>query len=241
MIAPLAQFMVPIQTRQLTLRATATTGRTIPVVLATETPVPTTDAYGRVMDEVLVMSGATFPDSRQVPFLNAHVRSEVLRQIGSIRNLVVAGKELHGVAHFATHKSAEGVYQLAKEGHLTDISVGYRIDDEVVVAAGKTWEHEGQTYVGPVRVVTAWTVKEGSAVPIGADPNAKIGEARELVWGSTSRQMIGDDEEETDEADSIDEATVVRMFDDYFEREAARDREGMRAVLAALPRSASHY
>ena len=56
---------------------------------------------------------------------------------------------------------------------MTDFSIGYRYDSVVWVAEGQTAVIEGRTFTGPVQVVTKWTPRELSAVPVGADQNAK--------------------------------------------------------------------
>jgi hypothetical protein len=56
---------------------------------------------------------------------------------------------------------------------LTDYSIGYRVDEAVWVPDGKSTTIEGRVFQGPVQVATKWTPRELSAVPIGADQNAK--------------------------------------------------------------------
>ena len=61
-----------------------------------------------------------------------------------------------------------------KEGHLTDFSVGYVVNEYTYIAKDKQQEVEGRLYEGPLKVSTKWTVKELSICPIGADEMAKV-------------------------------------------------------------------
>jgi len=145
--------------------------RTVEFTAATETPVSVYDwDYGRV-NEVLLMSGAKYPD--KVPLLNTHSRYDVADVLGSFRSMRVDGGALVGVAHFAADQTSIDSFGKVKDGHLTDVSVGYRVNAYVMVERGQTTVIEGKTFTGPMRVVTDWTVKEVSLAPIGADENAK--------------------------------------------------------------------
>lgn len=144
-------------------------GRSVEVVVATEAPVP---FWG--VDEILRMDGAVLPANGQLPLLNTHDRFDTRSVWGSVRELSVKKDKLIGRAYFATGRDPNEALAKVADGHLTDISVGYQIekfqdidrDQESVVA--------GQTYKGPVRVVTKWEPKEASLAPIGADQAAKI-------------------------------------------------------------------
>jgi len=150
--------------------------RSVEIVLATEMPVTVFDweRWEPVL-EVLLMSGCQVPPNRQVPLLDTHMRYDTSTVIGSCRELVVNGSELHSRAHYSTAPEAEGPYLKMTEGHLTDYSVGYRYDkkDAIYVPEGENAIIDGRTFTGPVKVVRKWFVKEGSACPIGADEMAK--------------------------------------------------------------------
>ena len=145
--------------------------RSVGVVLATETPTSMYDyEYGRVL-EVLLMSGVVLPQSGQVPLLDTHNRWSVNGQLGSMQNMAVQGDALYAEAVFST--TAEKPFTLVREGHLTDLSVGYVVHESVFVEKDTTVTVEGRVFTGPVKVATRWEVKEGSFTPIGADKNAK--------------------------------------------------------------------
>ena len=144
--------------------------RTVGVILATETPVKVWTEYGRA-DEVLLMSGATWPSTGQVPMLDTHWRYSVTGQLGSLRDFSVNGDALYAEAHFS--ETAEQAFTLIREGHLTDVSVGCRILEHLFVPENTTQTIDGRTFTGPVKVITHWEVIEGSFTPVGADKNAK--------------------------------------------------------------------
>lgn len=150
--------------------------RSIGVTLATESPVRVYDYQrGRVVDEVLVMSGGDIP--RQLPLLDSHSRWSVGDIRGSIRDLKVEGDALLGRAYFASNEESQHSYELARDGHLTDVSIGFRPSEVRFLEDGERWKYKGRDYLGPLRVVTKWRAFEGSLVPVGADPNAKLSPA----------------------------------------------------------------
>lgn len=143
------------------------------LTLATETPVEVYDENRRqVIREVLLMDGAEWP--KQVPFLNAHERRDARQVIGSIRDIRREGDRLIGRPAFSSHEGAQVVRQNVDGGHQEDVSVGARRKEAVFIERGQTRTINGRTFTGPMRVVTKWRVQEGSAVPIGADPNSKF-------------------------------------------------------------------
>ena len=157
--------------------------RTVVFALATETPARVWDWERGIIEEVLLMSGAEFP--AQVPLLDAHSRYSVENQLGSLRTLHVEGAALCATAHFSSVPRAEEAFAKVREGHLTDISVGYSVEDAVWIPEGETAFVDGRTFSGPLRVVRKWRVKEGSLTPIGADEQAK---ARSTVQPETLNQ-----------------------------------------------------
>lgn len=139
----------------------------------------TTEAPAEVFDwqrfevvrEVLLTSGMELPESGQVPLLNAHNRYDIGDVIGSFRNIRTEPDRIVGRVQFS--QAAADAFTKLKEGHLTDFSVGYRVTKSQWVPENEQAEIQGKTYAGPLRVSTQWQLKELSAVPIGADPQAK--------------------------------------------------------------------
>ena len=148
--------------------------RSIEVVAATEGRVTVWDWDSwEPIDEVLLMSGLRLPANGQVPLLDSHSRYSTASVIGSARGLRVVGDELHCRAYFAETPDVETTWIKARDGHLTDVSVGYLINESIKLKSGERTVIGSKEFEGPIRVVTAWTVKELSVCPIGADEAAK--------------------------------------------------------------------
>jgi hypothetical protein len=158
--------------------------RSVEVVLSTENPARVYDWERGIINEVLLMSGAQIPASRQLVMLDTHSRYETANIIGSAREIRIEGDKMVGRAQYSSAPEAEGPWIKTKEGHLTDYSVGYRVDEAAWVPEGQTSTIDGRTFAGPVQVATKWTPRELSAVPIGADSSAK---ARSEINDNTNK------------------------------------------------------
>ena len=147
--------------------------RTLDLVIATEAPVPMYDwETGTVVPEVLLAKGCVMP--KQVPLLDTHSRWSTSDVLGSVRNKRVEdGGLVTGTSTFSATPKAEETFQKYEEGHLTDFSAGYSVNDVTRVKKGEKVELDGRFWRGPVNVVTSWTLKEVSCCPIGADAKAK--------------------------------------------------------------------
>ena len=147
--------------------------RSIEATLSTESPVVTWD-WDRyeMVPEILRMDGAEFPSSRQVPFLDSHNRVRVADQLGSVRGVRVEGPEMIGKLVFGQGSDRE--FAGVRDGHVTDVSVGYRVKEKTYVPEGRSEMVAGRMYQGPVNVVTKWRLREASLTPIGADEQAKL-------------------------------------------------------------------
>ena len=178
----------PIEkTRELTLRTMQVRAatldeenRSVEAVLATETPALLYDwRAGEVVEEVLRADGADLP--AQLPLLDIHNRWTLDAVLGSIRSLRRDGDTIVGRLFFAEKdETAERAWNKVRQGHLTDVSVGYQVREFTDIPAGQTSTVGGKQYTAgkrSLRISTAWTLREGSLVPIGADPAAKIREA----------------------------------------------------------------
>lgn len=161
--------------RSLSLRSSSLDieARTIEADISTETPVDMPDWQRMEMvPEVLVASGAQIPKSRQVPFLDSHQRSSVSDQLGSAREIEVRENKLVARLHFS--EAANNEFTKVREGHVTDVSVGYEVLKRSFVKSGETKTIAGRAFTGPVNVVTKWRLREVSLTPIGADAQAKL-------------------------------------------------------------------
>ncbi len=145
--------------------------RQVMAVMATEAPVRVFDWDHGLVSEVLLMSGAKCPP--QVPLLDSHDRGSVETVLGSVSEIMVQGESMTGTVGFSSVTRAEDALIKVQEGHLTDFSIGYTVEEAVFVPEGQSQTIQGKTFQGPVKVCTGWTVKELSICPIGADAQAK--------------------------------------------------------------------
>jgi hypothetical protein len=150
-------------------------GRSVDAIISTETPVLMPD-YSRMemVPEVLLSRGAEFPKSRQVPFLDSHNRYSVKDQLGSVRAITVNENNISATLVFAKSAAGEDALASVRDGHITDVSVGYEVLKKTYVPDGTTKTIAGREFTGPVNVVTKWRVREVSLTPIGADAQAKL-------------------------------------------------------------------
>lgn len=195
------------------------------LTLATETPVEVYDPRrNQVIREVLLMDGAEWP--KQVPFLNAHERRDARQVIGSIRDIKREGDRLIGRPAFSSHEGAQIVRQNVDGGHQEDISVGARRLETTFIERGQTRTIKGRTFTGPMRVVTKWRVQEGSAVPIGADPNSKVSPVMRAYLdpeGMRKEQMNDEFRSllvERGMPEDLDDAAALTWAAEYLERKA---------------------
>jgi hypothetical protein len=170
-----------IVTRAFSVRAESVNEeeRSVEATISTEAPVQVYDwRREAVIDEVLLMSGAQIP--AQMPMLANHSRWSLDDVLGSIRNLRVEGESLIGKLFFArSDQAADKAWNKVQQRHISDVSVGYRVNAATEIRPGESAAIAGRTFTAgtrTLRVVTSWTPKEGSLVPIGADQFAKIRE-----------------------------------------------------------------
>lgn len=147
--------------------------RSVEAVLSTETPVLMFDwERFEAIPEILLAEGMQIPRSKQVPLLDSHSRLSMSNQLGSVRDIHVNGTEVRGTLVYSSVHEDE--FTKVREGHATDVSVGYRIIAREFVPEGKKKRINGRTFDGPVNVVTKSRLGEVSQTPIGADEQAKI-------------------------------------------------------------------
>lgn len=151
--------------------------RSVEAVLSTEGVAQVFDWQRmQIIDEILLARGASF--GSQVPLLESHSRWSTNDVLGSVRGIRVDGNQVIGRPTFAAGDPvAERAYNLVKQGHITDVSIGYRADEFVDIPPNTSREVMGKTYTAghrTLRVTTKYTIREGSLVPIGADQAAKI-------------------------------------------------------------------
>lgn len=152
--------------------------RSFEAVLTTEMPVIVYEwCSGELLDEVLRMAGVVLPSTRQVPLLDSHSRYSVRNQLGSIRDFVVDGGAGELRARLYISEAEPFAAMKVREGHVTDVSVGYQNINVLRIEPGQTEMVEGKSYSAgerPLHVVTKWRLLEASLTPIGADELAKV-------------------------------------------------------------------
>lgn len=86
------------------------------------------------------------------------------RPIGRVNNIRSDGDKLKGTLKFSSNKDAESVFNDVRDGILTDISIGYKVDVRSVDIETEPGVHN----------VGRWTPAEVSVVTVPADPRAGI-------------------------------------------------------------------
>jgi len=147
-----------------------------------------------VVPEVLLSDGVRFPSGNQVPLLDSHYPRDVKNQLGSVRNLSRGDRVVTGTLSFAS--VAGDAWAMVREGHTTDVSVGYQVLKRQYIADGQTKIIKGREFIGPVNVVTQWRLLEVSLTPIGADDQAKLRGLDPSVMYQAVRDIDGEDSED---------------------------------------------
>lgn len=160
--------------------------RSFEVIAGTEAPARVLD-YERweVVDEVLLMSGMTFPEAAngQVPLLDTHDRWSIDALLGSAREWKTEVDKAICRTYLSSVEDGVEAETKIREGHLTDVSLGYCVDESIWIPENQSQIIGGRTFKGPLKVGIRWTVKELSLVPIGADQYAKFRSVRAAQLG----------------------------------------------------------
>lgn len=150
--------------------------RTAIAVAATESRVKVFDFERfEVVEEILVADGGSFPD--RMPLLDSHKRGSVFDVLGSATNPVRKGTEWELRMEFDDDKDSIRAFKKVHKRHITDVSIGYSVEEREFLEPGQTREVGGKSYTAgeiPLKVATRWQGKELSPTPIGADRHAKI-------------------------------------------------------------------
>jgi len=176
------------------------TTKTVPVVIATETPVEMYDErVGVTYREILDMDGGKVRGERdRLPIVDSHDRNTVRNVLGSIRNV---RKELHpelgmvmrGEASFARNDDSQDAFEKLLDGHLEDFSITAIRNQQKRVAPNETYMHRGQPVVGPAVIVTDWTATDASLVAAGADENSRALVLRSKHFYTEINRMLTDE------------------------------------------------
>ena len=166
-----------IATRSLMVRAATIDdeGMTVEATITTEDRAEVFDWGRGVIDEILLADGMMA--SAQVPFLADHMRS-VSDVLGAARDIrIEQGAAVARLYFDGEDERARKAFSKVKSGFISDVSVGYRVTDSVMVKRGESAMVNGREYTAgdkPLRVARQWQLREVSLVPIGADQRAKI-------------------------------------------------------------------
>ncbi|MFO8072940.1 MAG: hypothetical protein R6V85_13790, partial [Polyangia bacterium] len=120
-----------LETRVLSVRADTVNEeeRSIEAVLASDSPVEVYSWRDGPVDEVLLVDGVKIPE--RMPLLAMHNRFSLDYVLGSVRQIKSEKSgditQLVGRLYFAEgDEDAERTWNKVRQGHLTDVSIGYR-------------------------------------------------------------------------------------------------------------------
>lgn len=148
--------------------------RSVEAVLSTETPSMVRSGKG-IVEEVLRADGAQF--GTQLPLIDGHNTTSTDNIRGSVRDIRLEGNRVVGRVAFAETDAGNRAWDLLRQGHLTDVSIGYRVNNWEDIPANSARMVNGLEYrtgPRPLRVTTSYTIREVSLVPVGADQAAKF-------------------------------------------------------------------
>ena len=130
--------------------------RSIEAVIATEAPVRVFDMRTfEIIDEVLVIDGAVLRE--QIVLLDSHMRHGTENIRGSIRDLRKVADEVIGRLFLAGDERSLQDWNLIRDGHLTDVSVGYEVVESVDLAPGTKMKVSGRDYQAGERTLRVAT------------------------------------------------------------------------------------
>ena len=152
--------------------------------IATEQPVAVYDGKSRrVVDEVLVASGGSFPGT--MPLLDSHNRKRSSDVLGSATNFRQRDNEWVGQANFdADDTDAVKVANKVRNGHVRSVSIGYTVSRWVDIPPNQTRTVDGRKYTAgkrALRVSQEWQGRELSVTPIGADSRATFRDCADVT------------------------------------------------------------
>ena len=151
-------------------------------ILSTEQAVPMFDwNRGEFIPEVILMSGM-LQRGETIKLLDTHNTDSVRSVLGSFVDLQVKQAGERNVPHrfvdgeIRVSKTEPDIQTKLEEGHINEMSIGYRYDDDetIYLKKGERRIIEGKEYEGPINIRTKWEAQEASLVPIGADDQAQI-------------------------------------------------------------------
>jgi len=156
------------------------TSKSVPVVIATETPVEMQDdRTGMLYHEILNMDGGLIRGNRdRLPIVDSHDRDTVRNVLGSIRNIQIVddpnlGRVMRGDAVFARDGDSQVAFEKLLDGHLEDFSITAIRNRQRRIGPGESYVHRGNGMTGPAVIVDEWIATDASLVAAGADENSR--------------------------------------------------------------------
>ncbi|MEA1835177.1 hypothetical protein U8607_24120 [Methylobacterium durans] len=167
---------LPLQTREMPLGSVEASARTIDVTWTTGATVRRRRWIGEDIsvpfDEVLLVTDAAVNLARLkagAPVLDSHMTQTIASQRGVVETAWLAGGRGFARLRFPSRgvdTEADRLFELARQGIVRNISVGYSVDRVRVVAPTKPGEVER-------RIIERWTPYELSFVTVPADAGAQ--------------------------------------------------------------------
>ena len=217
--------------------------RTVTAAVLTDAPTFMYDWERGWIKEILPMETCRIP--AQMPLCDTHNTFSVKAVLGSCRNIRaenVGGQgQLIADLVFARDTDSQNAMEKVEDGHITDLSGGYRVYSAVYVEEGETYVLKNKSYVGPVKIALDWEPSEGSLCPIGADQFSKI-RAKSADQpgdknGITSAQSAAATSQRSSD-ENPQEATAMKKTFDQFCRaigtEAAALTDAQRSMLEII-------
>ncbi len=217
--------------------------RAVTAAVLTDAPTWMYDWERGWIQEILPMETCRIP--AQMPLCDTHNTSTIKAQLGSCRNIraenVKGQGQLVADLVFARDPDSQNAMEKVEDGHVTDMSGGYRIYASAYVEEGETYTLKGKTYIGPVKVALDWEPSEGSVCPIGADVfskvRAKSAEQPAKTNGTTSAQSAAATSQRSSDENSQEAKAMKKTFDQFCRNmgiDAAALTDAQRSMLEMI-------
>lgn len=186
---------------------------------------------------VIDLAGMTLPSTIPIVLGHDYALGSILGQGTPTvqgNELIVEGEIL------ADNENARQVLALAERGYQWQASVGADVGRHLKFGDDQSTTANGQTLVGPVRIVRASTLRETSFVTLGADRSTAISiaaeeAAEEQVMAEDATQKPTDEVEMTPAVEATAEVAVVPE-----KVEASEETAGLKAQIEALTQKVSN-
>lgn len=185
---------------------------------------------------VIDLAGMTLPSTIPIVLGHDYALGSILGQgVPTVQGneLIVEGEIL------ADSENARQVLALAERGYQWQASVGADVGRHLKFGEDQSTSANGQTLVGPVRVVRASTLRETSFVTLGADRSTAVSiAAEEAVEESTMADTATQKPTDEVELTPVVEATATDAVEPE-KVEASDETAGLKAQIEALTQKVS--